>query len=309
MRFQRTLKKSVEIKGTGLHSGREVTLRLHPAPENHGIVFHRSDLGSVYIPAHVRFVSSEKSTLSTVLYDGQATVQTIEHLLSALNGLYLDNVIAEIDGAELPILDGSAKNVLASIHEAGIVEQKKPQKYYRVNRSQEFVSGTKYLKAEPSDRFEVDYEIDFGPGLVQRFVFVLGEESYGSEISKAKTFCFESDIQKMRSMGLAKGGSLSNALVMGKNALINPEQQTYPDEFVRHKILDFLGDVRLLDRPVVGRFTVRRGGHAFHTECLRALWESGNLQLAPERGGKTFFTQSTSPVGETRQESLIPLVP
>ena len=309
MRLQRTLRQSVEIKGTGLHSGREVTLKLHPAPENHGIVFHRSDLGSVYIPAHVRFVSSEKSTLSTVLYDGQATVQTIEHLLSALNGLYLDNVIAEVDGVELPILDGSAKNVLESIQEAGIVEQKKAQKYYRVTRSQEFVSGSKYMKAEPSDRFEVDYEIDFGPGLVQRYCFVLGEASYSSEISKAKTFCFEADIQKMRSMGLAKGGSLANALVMGKNALLNPEQQTYRDEFVRHKILDFLGDVRLLDRPVVGRFTVRRGGHAFHTECLRALWECGNLLVAPEKGGKAILMQNASSAGGKLEQDLIPSVP
>jgi len=309
MRLQRTLKQSVEIRGTGLHSGREVTLKLHPAPENHGIVFHRSDLGSVYIPAHVRFVSSEKSTLSTVLFDGQATVQTIEHLLSALNGLYLDNVIAEIDGAELPILDGSAKNVLVAIQETGIVEQRKPQKYYRLTRSQEFVSGSKYLKAEPSTRFEVDYEIDFGPGLVQRYCFVLGEESYSSEISKAKTFCFESDIHKMRSMGLAKGGSLSNALVMGKSTLLNPEQQTYSDEFVRHKILDFLGDMRLLDRPVVGRFTVRRGGHAFHTDCLRTLWESGNLVVASEKGGKSHFVPSATPAADIQGVRLLPMAP
>jgi UDP-3-O-[3-hydroxymyristoyl] N-acetylglucosamine deacetylase len=308
MRLQRTLSRPVVIKGTGLHSGREVTLRLHPAPENHGIVFHRSDLGSVYIPAHVRFVSSEKSTLSTVLYDGQASIQTIEHLLSALNGLYLDNVIAEIDGVELPILDGSARNVLQSIQEAGILEQRKPQKFYRVTQPVEFVSGSKYMKAEPSERFEVDYEIDFGPGLLQRYRFILGEESYSSEISKAKTFCFESDIHKMRSMGLAKGGSLTNALVMGKGALLNPEQQTYQDEFVRHKILDFLGDMRLLDRPVVGRFTVRRGGHAFHTDCLRSLWESGNLVIGSEKGGK-ISARNSDPAGETREKILAPLIP
>jgi UDP-3-O-[3-hydroxymyristoyl] N-acetylglucosamine deacetylase len=302
MRWQRTLAKPVEIRGTGLHSGREVARLLHPAPENHGIVFHRSDLGSVYIPAHVRFVSTERSTLSTVLFDGQATVQTIEHLMSALNGLYLDNLVAEIDGAELPILDGSSRPLVEAITAAGIAEQKKTQRFYRVVRSEEFVSGNKYLAVEPSDRFEVDYEIDFGPGLLQRYRFTLSESSYASDISRAKTFCFESDIHKMRAMGLARGGSLSNALVMGKNALLNPDQQTYADEFVRHKILDFLGDVRLLDRPVVGRFVVRRGGHAFHTGCLRSLWEKGNLALSSTKAPAS-DVESTSVPGE----KLIPL--
>ena len=302
MRWQRTLAKPVEIRGTGLHSGREVALLLHPAPENHGIVFHRSDLGSVYIPAHVRFVSAERSTLSTVLFDGQATVQTIEHLMSALNGLYLDNLVAEIDGAELPILDGSSRPLVDAISAAGIVEQKKTQRFYRVVRSEEFVSGNKYLSIEPSERFEVDYEIDFGPELLQRYRFTLSESSYGSDISRAKTFCFESDIHKMRAMGLARGGSLSNALVMGKNALLNPDQQTYADEFVRHKILDFLGDMRLLDRPVVGRFVVRRGGHAFHTECLLSLWEKGNLALSSAKASASDVEAPPVP-----GEKLIPL--
>ena len=293
MRWQRTLRKPVEIRGAGLHSGKEVVLTLHPAPENHGIVFHRSDLGSVYIPAHVRFVSAERSTLSTVLFDGQATVQTIEHLLSALNGLYLDNLVAEISGAEVPILDGSSRNLVAAISGAGIVEQRKAQKFYRVVRSEEFVSGNKYLSVEPSDRFEVDYEIDFGPDLLQRYHFILSEATYESEISRAKTFCFETDVHKMRAMGLARGGSLSNALVMGKTSLLNPDQQTYADEFVRHKILDFLGDIRLLDRPVVGRFVVRRGGHAFHTECLRSLWEKGSLALSTQT---PFPADSQAPV-------------
>lgn len=282
MRKQRTIEKSVVIRGTGLHSGREASLTLHPAPENHGIVFHRSDLGSVYIPAHVRFVSADRSTLSTVLFDGQAAVQTIEHLLSALNGLYIDNLVAEINGPELPILDGSSRNLLEVILETGIVEQRKAQTFYRVARREEFVSGNKFLSVEPSEKFEVDYEIDFGPELLQRHRFTLSEVSYSSEIAKAKTFCFESDIHKMRAMGLARGGSLTNALVMGKDSLLNPEQQTYADEFVRHKILDFLGDIRLLDRPIVGKFVVRRGGHAFHTECLRSLWENGILYLSRE---------------------------
>ncbi len=302
MRWQRTLTKPVEIRGTGLHSGRDVALVLHPAPENHGIVFHRSDLGSVYIPAHVRYVSKERSTLSTVLFDGQATVQTIEHLMSALNGLYIDNLVAEINGAELPILDGSSRPLVVAVSEGGIVEQKKEQKFYRVVRFEEFVSGDKYLSAEPSDRFEVDYEIDFGPGLLQRYRFTLSESSYESEIARAKTFCFESDIHKMRAMGLARGGSLSNALVMGKNALLNPDQQTYADEFVRHKILDFLGDVRLLDRPVVGRFVVRRGGHAFHTECLRSLWEKGSLALSTPKAASSDRERSA-----VSGEKLLPL--
>lgn len=296
MRRQRTIGKTVVIKGVGLHSGREVALTLRPAPDNHGIVFHRSDLGSVYIPAHVRFVSIERSTLSTVLFDGQASVQTIEHLLSVLNGLYLDNLVAEVNGPELPILDGSARNLFEAITNAGIVEQRKAQTFYRVSRFEEFSVGNKYLSVEPSEKFEVDYEIDFGPGLLQRFHFSLSESSYETDISKAKTFCFEADVHKMHAMGLARGGSLTNALVMGKNALLNPEQQTYADEFVRHKILDFLGDIRLLDRPVVGRFVVRRGGHAFHTECLRSLWEKGTLYLSKEPTVKPDHTSTGLPV-------------
>ena len=304
VKLQKTLVRPVEIRGVGLHSGREVSLVLRPAPENHGIVFHRSDLGSVYIPAHVRFVSRERSTLSTVLFDGQATVQTVEHLLSALAGLSVDNVIAEVDGAELPILDGSARHVIEAVREGGLCEQRKAQSFYRITRAEEFSAEGRYMSVAPSESFEVDYEIDFGGGLVQRAGFTLSEGIYDREISRAKTFCFESDIQKMRSMGLAKGGSLSNALVMGKEALLNPEQQTYDDEFVRHKILDFLGDMRLLDRPILGRFVVRRGGHAFHTDCLRTLWESGNLAISPGTD------PSVSPAPSLRgRRSQIPVSP
>ncbi|MHB1285113.1 MAG: UDP-3-O-acyl-N-acetylglucosamine deacetylase [Leptospirales bacterium] len=277
MRNQRTLRKSVELVGTGLHSGKKVCVRICPAPIDAGITFVRTDLDGLTIPAHVNNVSIDHSVLSTTLLHGSASIQTIEHLMSAANGFYLDNLRVELDGPELPILDGSAAPFVQAFRDSGVKEQAVRQSFYTVSKVVEFEEGNKFIRVEPSRELTVSYKIEFGPRLNQHLDFTLSKHAFESAISQAKTFCFLEDIEKMRDLGLAKGGSLENALVIGSEGVINPEYQTYQDEFVRHKILDFLGDIRLLDRPMVGNFTVSRGGHAFHTRFLSFLLEKNLL--------------------------------
>ncbi len=277
MRNQRTLRKTVELAGTGLHSGKKVCVRICPAPIDAGITFVRTDLDGLSIPAHVKNVSIDHSVLSTTLLRGSASIQTIEHLMSAANGFYLDNLRVELDGPELPILDGSAAPFVQAFRDSGIKEQAVRQSFYTVSKVVEFEEGNKFIRVEPSRELTVSYKIEFGPRLNQHLDFTLSKHAFDSAISQAKTFCFLEDIEKMRDLGLAKGGSLENALVIGSEGVINPEYQTYQDEFVRHKILDFLGDIRLLDRPMVGNFTVSRGGHAFHTRFLSFLLEENLL--------------------------------
>lgn len=277
MRYQRTLKKPVELKGLGLHTGREIHVRILSAPENTGIVFVRTDLSDKTLPALVHHVSPERSVLSTTLADGAVTVQTVEHLMSAANGLYLDNLRVELDGPELPILDGSAYPYTVLFRESGVRDQNQRQFFYTVSKAVEFSEGEKWIRVEPSDHLSVSYRIAFGDRLAQERAFTLTKKEFEREIAQAKTFCFLKDVEKMQEMGLVKGGTLENALVIGEEGVINPEYQTYPDEFVRHKILDFLGDIRLLDRPLVGEFSVVKGGHAFHTRFLSFLIEENLL--------------------------------
>jgi UDP-3-O-[3-hydroxymyristoyl] N-acetylglucosamine deacetylase len=271
VRNQRTLKQTVVLEGIGLHQGLPAKATIHPAPVNTGIVFVREDLGGKTVRAHVENVSSSKSVLSTVLAENNAEIQTVEHLLSAATGLYLDNMIVSLSGPEMPILDGSALNFIQAFRKAGIVEQTSPARLLAITRPVSFVHGNKEIHAEPSSQFEVNYEIDFFGKLVQDFSFRLTKHRFQQEIAPSKTFCFASDVEKMQAAGMAKGGSFQNALVYGEEGLLNPEAQTFENEFVRHKILDFLGDMRLAGAPIIGKFTVKRGGHAFHTKFLSHL--------------------------------------
>lgn len=277
MRYQRTLRKPVSLDGIALHSGKNVHLRILPASPDSGISFVRTDQGNHRIPAQVRYVSIEKSVLSTTLDKEGVSVQTVEHLMSAINGFYLDNLTIEIDGPELPILDGSSIAYLQAFRKSGVQEQPIRQSFYTVSKLVEFGEGDKFISIQPAQDLSVGYQISFGSQLRQSLNFSLSKGEFESDIAHAKTFCFLQDIEKMQSMGLARGGSLENAIVIGSEGVINPEIQTYQDEFVRHKILDFLGDIRLLDRPLVGRFSVSRGGHAFHTRFLSFLLEKDLL--------------------------------
>ncbi|BAM08046.1 UDP-3-O-acyl-N-acetylglucosamine deacetylase [Leptospirillum ferrooxidans] len=278
VRNQRTLKQTVVLEGIGLHQGLPAKATIHPAPVNTGIVFVREDLGGKTVRAHVENVSSSKSVLSTVLAENNAEIQTVEHLLSAATGLYLDNMIVSLSGPEMPILDGSALNFIQAFRKAGIVEQTSPARLLAITRPVSFVHGNKEIHAEPSSQFEVHYEIDFFGKLVQDFSFRLTKHRFQQEIAPSKTFCFASDVEKMQAAGMAKGGSFQNALVYGDQGLLNPEAQTFENEFVRHKILDFLGDMRLAGAPIIGKFTVKRGGHAFHTKFLSHLLSENLLE-------------------------------
>jgi UDP-3-O-[3-hydroxymyristoyl] N-acetylglucosamine deacetylase len=278
VRNQRTLKQTVVLEGIGLHQGLPAKATIHPAPVNTGIVFVREDLGGKTVRAHVENVSSSKSVLSTVLAENNAEIQTVEHLLSAATGLYLDNMIVSLSGPEMPILDGSAIQFIQAFRQAGIVEQTAPARLLSITKPVSFVHGNKEIHAEPSSQFEVHYEIDFFGKLVQDFSFRLTKHRFQQEIAPSKTFCFASDVEKMQAAGMAKGGSFQNALVYGDQGLLNPEAQTFENEFVRHKILDFLGDMRLAGAPIIGKFTVKRGGHAFHTKFLSHLLSENLLE-------------------------------
>ncbi|MHB8421206.1 MAG: UDP-3-O-acyl-N-acetylglucosamine deacetylase [Leptospirales bacterium] len=296
MRYQRTIRKSVDLVGVGLHSGKQVHVRICPAPIDTGITFIRTDLGDLSIPAHVSLVSPERSVLSTTLVRGTASIQTIEHLMSAINGFYLDNLRIELNGPELPILDGSASPFVQAFRDAGVKEQHCRQSFYTVSKVVEFEEGNKFIRVEPSRELAVSYKIEFGPKINQHMEFSLSKHGFESAIAQAKTFCFLEDIEKMRSLGLVKGGTLENALVIGNDGVINPEYQTYPDEFVRHKILDFLGDIRLLDRPIVGNFIVSRGGHSFHTRFLLFLLEENLLTLVKSPESEPVWAGLACPV-------------
>lgn len=277
MRYQRTLRKPVCLEGIALHSGKNVRLKILPASPDSGISFVRTDHGNHRIPALVRYVSIEKSVLSTTLDKDGISIQTVEHLMSAINGFYLDNLTIEIDGPELPILDGSSIAYLQAFRQSGVLEQPVRQSFYTVSKLVEFGEGDKFIRIQPAQDLAVDYQISFGTQLRQSLNFSLSKAEFESDIAHAKTFCFLHDIEKMQAMGLARGGSLDNAIVIGNEGVINPGIQTYEDEFVRHKILDFLGDIRLLDKPLIGRFSVSRGGHAFHTRFLSFLIEKDLL--------------------------------
>lgn len=268
---QRTLQRTVETKGVGLHSGQLVSMRLVPAMANTGIIFVRTDLDHREIPARVEWVAQQELAMS-LRRDG-AQVLTIEHLLAALYATGIDNVRVEINGAEIPVFDGSSRMFLHLIDEAGVRNLAAYQSTLVVKKAVRVGSKTddRFILIEPSDTFEVDYTIDFNHALVghQRVALDITEESFRSELSAARTFCFLKDVEAMRARGLALGGSLESAVVIGEDGfLCSPRME---DEFVRHKALDVVGDLALAGFRLRGRVVARCAGHALHAELVRAL--------------------------------------
>ena len=262
---QRTLEQPVTTRGVGLHSGAQVTLTLRPAPAGHGIVFHRLDLpGSPPIPATAAHVV--ESALATTLGKGEARVGTVEHVLAALSGLGIDNVRIEVDGAEVPILDGSSGPFLYLVRSAGIRILEEPKSFVVIRRPVVLREGDREASLSPCDRLRVDCAIDFHHPLVpgQALSIDFSSSSFTREIARARTFGFLKDVEQMKSAGLARGGSLENAIVVDEFSILNPEGLRYPDEFVRHKILDALGDLALFGHPVIGHLRVKKSGHALH---------------------------------------------
>jgi UDP-3-O-[3-hydroxymyristoyl] N-acetylglucosamine deacetylase len=268
---QKTLAKSIETSGIGLHTGVEVNLRLKPAPENTGYVFVRTDLDNFEIPASIEYVS-HCSYATTLLRKG-VLLSTCEHLLSALRGTGVDNCFIELDNIEIPILDGSSENWVEIIEQATVVEQNAPRRFLQVKKEIVFEQGDKLMSIAPSDRFEVECTIDFPHPFiqVQSYNFELKNGSFGREIASARTFGFAQEIEMLRKANLALGGSLDNAIVLTPDGMLNPNPLRFRDEFVRHKILDIIGDFALVGMPVLGKIKAFKSGHAVHASLMSKL--------------------------------------
>jgi len=271
---QRTLKTTVQATGVGLHTGEKVYLTLRPAPVDNGIVFRRVDLPhAVDIRAEAHAVHDTR--LSTCLEANGARVATVEHLMSALAGLGIDNAIVELSSSELPIMDGSAGTFVFLLQSAGIVEQSAAKKFIRIKRTVEVKDGDKWVRFDPFNGYKLNFTINFShPVFVntkQNVMIDLGEHSYIKEVSRARTFGFMQEVEYMRSQGLALGGNLDNAIVMDEYRVINPDGLRFEDEFVKHKVLDAIGDLYLLGYSLIGAFTGYKSGHALNNALCRAL--------------------------------------
>jgi len=271
---QRTLKDSIRTTGVGLHTGARVELTLRPAPVDSGIIFHRVDLPNpVTIPAQA--VNVGDTRLSSTLVLNGASISTVEHLMSALAGVGVDNLNIDVAGPELPIMDGSAGPFVFLLQSAGVVEQAAPKRYLRVRTPVEMRDGDKWARFDPFDGFKLDFTIDFPHpvfGTENRHVVVdFAEHSYVKEVARARTFGFMQDVEAMRSAGLALGGSLQNAIVLDETRVLNTEGLRYDNEFVKHKVLDAIGDLYLLGRPLIGQYTAFKPGHALNNAVARAL--------------------------------------
>jgi UDP-3-O-[3-hydroxymyristoyl] N-acetylglucosamine deacetylase len=274
---QRTLKDSVRASGIGLHSGDKVYMTLRPAPVNTGIVFRRIDLSEpVDIPADPLGVT--ETTLGTTLEHGGARVGTVEHLMSALAGLGIDNAFVDLTAAEVPIMDGSAAPFVFLLQSAGIEEQNAPKRFVRVKRRIEVTEGDKWVRLEPYDGFRVNVEIDFEHPALRKYHQAMSLDfstaSFLKEISRARTFGFLKDLEGARARERALGANLDNAIVMDDYRVINEDGLRFRDEFVRHKVLDALGDLYLLGSSLIGEFTGFKCGHKLNNLLLRALLEA-----------------------------------
>jgi len=269
MTYRRTLRREVGCTGIGLHSGRPVRLRLLPAPAQHGIRFARTDVG-VEIPATLAHVG-EQDHATTLSRDG-VSIGTVEHLLAALAGLGVDDARVEVDGPEVPVLDGSAAPFVILLHEAGLRPLAVPRLHIRVKEPVAVVHGGKSARLTPADHFEIDYSIGFDhPLLRHQAVSVrVTPRSFTEQVAPARTFGFLREVEMLRKSGLALGGSLENAVVIGETGVLNNKLR-FEDEFVRHKVLDAVGDLALLGFPLLGRLEATRAGHALHTAVAQKL--------------------------------------
>ena len=272
MAYRRTLKRAVGCTGIGLHSGRPVRLLLRPADAGQGIRFRRTDVG-VDIPATLQHLSAQDH--ATALGRDGVLVNTVEHLLSALLALGVDDAVVEVDGPEVPILDGSAAPFVILIHEAGLKPVAVSREYIKVLKTVEVVRGAKWVRLSPSDHFEITYAIGFDHPLLRHQAVSLRvtPETYAEQIAPARTFGFLREVETLRRSGLALGGSLENAVVIGETGVLNNKLR-FEDEFVRHKVLDAVGDLALLGRPLLGHFHASRAGHTLHAAAAQKLMET-----------------------------------
>jgi UDP-3-O-[3-hydroxymyristoyl] N-acetylglucosamine deacetylase len=271
---QRTLKAPIKSTGVGLHTGVRVEMTMRPAPIDAGIVFHRVDLPTaVTIPARAAHVGDTR--LSSTLEKDGARISTVEHIMSALAGLGIDNLHIDVAGPEIPIMDGSAGPFVFLLQSAGIVEQNAPKRYLKIIAPVEVRDGDKWARFEPFEGFKLDFTIDFPHpvfGSENRHVTIdFAEHSYVKEVARARTFGFMQDVEALRAAGLALGGSLQNAVVLDEFRVLNTEGLRYDNEFVKHKVLDAIGDLYLLGHPLIGQYTAYKSGHALNNALARAL--------------------------------------
>jgi UDP-3-O-[3-hydroxymyristoyl] N-acetylglucosamine deacetylase len=279
---QRTLKSLVSASGVGLHTGRKARITLRPAPVDAGIVFRRTDLDApVDIPARAELVGEAR--LASTLVQGETKIHTVEHLMSALGGLGIDNAYVDIDAPELPIMDGSASPYVLLIQQAGIEEQAAAKKFMRVRRRIEVKDGDKWARLEPYEGFRLSFSIEFRHPVIERstqsVTVDFAETSYLKEIARARTFGFMHEVEDLRDSGLALGGGLDNAVVLDEYRVLNSDGLRFADEFIRHKILDAIGDLYLLGRPLLAAFSAHKSGHALNNRLVRAaLADAGALE-------------------------------
>jgi len=271
---QRTLKAPVKTTGVGLHSGVKVEMTLHPAGPDTGIVFRRMDLDP---PAELKadpFLVTD-TRLCSLLESGPAKVSTVEHLMSALAGLGIDNLLVDLTGPEIPILDGSAAPFVFLLQSAGIVEQDAPKRYVRIKAPIEVRDGDKWARFVPHNGFRVEFTIDFKHPVFDKggntVSIDFADTAYAKEVARARTFGFMHEVEYLRNNGLALGGSLDNAIVMDEYRVLNQDGLRYDDEFVKHKVLDAIGDLYLLGHPIIGAFEAYKSGHALNNALLREL--------------------------------------
>jgi UDP-3-O-[3-hydroxymyristoyl] N-acetylglucosamine deacetylase len=303
---QRTIKQIVRATGVGVHSGTKVVLTLRPAPPDTGIVFHRVDLEPpVDLPAYATMVGDTRMA-STLAKDG-AKVSTVEHLMSACAGLGIDNLHVDVTAEEIPIMDGSASSFVFLLQQAGLEEQNAAKKFIRVKKPIEIRDGKgaqeKWARLEPYNGFKLKFFIEFnhpavdGTGQVAEVDFEV--DSYVKEIARARTFGFMHEVESLRGIGLARGGSLENAIVMDEYRILNPDGLRYENEFVRHKILDAIGDLYLIGHPLLAAYTAHKSGHGLNNQLMRAL-----LNQPDAYDIVSFDTLADAPQGYARQIGL-----
>ncbi|MDA8110536.1 MAG: UDP-3-O-acyl-N-acetylglucosamine deacetylase [Betaproteobacteria bacterium] len=288
---QRTLDTLVRATGVGLHTGQKVSLTLRPAQPDTGVVFRRTDLAvPVDIPARADLVGETR--LSSCLVHGGVKVHTVEHLMSALAGMGVDNVYVDLDGPEVPIMDGSAAPFALLVQQAGLREQGAPKRFLRVKRRVEVKDAEKWARFDPYEGLKLSFSIVFNHPVIDRssqsVTVDFASTSYQSEIARARTFGFMHDVEALRESGLALGGGLENAVVLDEDGVLNAEGLRFADEFIRHKVLDAIGDIYLLGKPLLGAFSAHKSGHALNNRLLRALlaepsaWEVATFERADQ---------------------------
>lgn len=273
MRLQRTIKKEVVFSGVGVHSGRHATVRLLPAATDSGIVFHRVDKNAM-VRAHLTSVT--ETAFCTTLGNEHLRIRTVEHLLAAAAGLGVDNLTVELDGPEVPILDGSALNIVSALLDAGIARQGKVMPHVRILQPITYEDAHARVVALPYEGRRMTYRIDFNNSSLgrQELRIELSERTFMEEVAPARTFGFLKDVEALKANGLAQGGSLANAIVIGEEGILNPTGLRYRDEFVRHKMLDAVGDLSLIGMPILGHIILEKAGHRANANFLHRLLDS-----------------------------------